>query len=74
MDHAEEALGQPTHSRNQPIVTCSSSVTAGDDFHSIPFMLRAAINASARMPGPLLETAEEREEPWMIPNGGVRQD
>ena len=42
---------RPSSWRSQSIVRCSSSVAAGDVFHSIAFTSSAAISSSARMPG-----------------------
>src|SRR6476646_10760210 len=45
-----------SHFRSQPSVTCSSSVAAGADFHSMALTLTAAARKSASMEGGLEET------------------
>ena len=45
-------VGRPMARAYQPITTCSSSVSAGDVFHTMPFTLSAAVTNSPRMPGP----------------------
>ena len=41
----------PSSWRSQSNVSCSSSVAAGDVFHSMAFVSSAAMSSSARMPG-----------------------
>ncbi len=48
-NHSSES---PSHWRSQLIVTCSSSVAAGQLFHSMPLTFNAAVSISPRMPGP----------------------
>ena len=49
--------GSPSASRSQRSVTVSSSVSAGEVRHSIPFVFSAAMSSSARMPAcePVIE-------------------
>jgi hypothetical protein len=42
---------KPSICRNQSVVTCSSSVAAGDVFQSIALTSSVAASISARMPG-----------------------
>ena len=44
--------GSPIHCRSQSSTTCSSSVAAGEVFHSMALALSAADSSSAMMPGP----------------------
>ena len=43
--------GSPSAAASQRSTTCSSSVSAGQVFHSIPFALSAAATSSPRIPG-----------------------
>ena len=47
------ASGNPSRRRSQPRATSSSSVTAGEVRHSLPWALNAAHRNSASTPGPL---------------------
>ena len=48
-----KASGSPSRRRSQPRATASSSVTAGEVRHSMPWALNAALRNSASTPGPL---------------------
>ena len=45
--------GSPSRRRSHPRAVSSSSVTAGEVRHSMPWALNPALRKSARMPGPL---------------------
>jgi hypothetical protein len=47
-----QPAGRPIQSRSQPIVTCSSSVAAGDVFQTMPLPFSAAASISPSIPGP----------------------
>src|SRR4051794_11775569 len=51
-----------SHSRSQLNVTCSSSVAAGADFHSIAFTFRVAVRNSASMEGGVEETENQAKK------------
>ena len=48
----------PSIWRSQSVTTCSSSVAAGDVFHSIAFTSSVAVSISARIPGTAADVAK----------------